>query len=987
MTTLKPDRADAEQQLTALDPSSDARWCFQTFTDDKQKRKTRAEENKRRRQQGLSALKDPLAAWRYGTLAEHWNWLVKQNERGAGVYITVNETDGGGRKATNITRIRALFDDLDGSPIEPVNNAEVKPHLVVESSPGRFHTYWPFIGKMPLKVFEPLQKELARRFGGDPAVHDLPRVMRLAGFVHRKAEPFRSRIVAVNGVELPRASMLLKTFRPAKKKKDPPPPPPPPPPGGDELREKWKQLNTEAMRRLSDWVPDIFPSATKTNKGGYRVSSVDLGRDLEEDLSFHADGIKDFGVHDLGDARGGKRTPFDIVEQYLHKDFKEAVRWLAEKLGLDPRDYLPKPKPKPPDNVEIEKEVTRLAALSDVEYDREREATAKKLGIRVSTLNKLVAEKKAPPPEENDGGLEDNVALEFSAKYANSLRYVHLWGKWFWWDGVRWASEDTLFAFDLARRLCRNAEDADHKTVAAVTALARSDRRQAATTSQWDADPWLLGTPKGTVDLHTGKLFAPRPTDYITKITSVAPSDELPRDSCPLWLAFINDITNGKEELQDYLQRMCGYFLTGSTKEDALFFGHGKGANGKSVFMRTVAGILNEYHEAASMDMFVVTYGERQPTDLAQLRGARLVTATETEEGKRWAEAKLKLITGGDPITARFIRQDFFTYIPQFKLLFGGNHTPAIRNVDVAMTRRMNLIPFLVTIPKEKQDQELFNKLKAEWPGILRWTIDGCLAWQREGLKPPKIVTGATENYLTSEDTTKNFFDDCCLIAKNEYDTFEHLWDGYVDWCEDCREHIGTKKAFGQRLKDKGFSTTRSGPDKALTYIGIRCIRENAKKLKEEARRLKDGNAGTVLSNDEKPPPLMPCAHCGRADGSVYQMNDLVRGTSFDPAWGTPNDCPNVYLHEECVQPFFAARGNGQRAPEAAPAPSPLTSGRARELYTVAIDWIAAQEGANIEFGTADLEAELRLILREEVAPDEVETAIAQVVDLVLKSV
>jgi hypothetical protein len=390
---IEPDRTDAEQQLTALDPSSDARWCFQTFTDDKQKRKARAEENKRRRQQGLPPLKDPLAAWRYGTLAEHWSWLVKQNERGAGVYITVNETDGGGRKNTNIRRIRTLFVDLDGSPPEPVNNAEVKPHLVTESSPGRFHAYWPFIGTMPLKVFEPLQKELARRFGGDPAVHDLPRVMRLAGFVHKKAKPFRSRIVAVNGVELPRASMLLKTFRPAKEKKPKPEPEPKP---DDELREQWKKLNTEAILRYSDWVPNIFPSATRTSEGGYRVSSVDLGRDLEEDLSFHREGIKDFGVHDIGDQRGGRRTPIDVVAQYLHKDFKEAVRWLAEKLSLDPQDYLPKPKQKAngqgSGDPATDAEIARLAKLSDVQYDRERMAAAEKLGVRTTTLDKVLAQ-------------------------------------------------------------------------------------------------------------------------------------------------------------------------------------------------------------------------------------------------------------------------------------------------------------------------------------------------------------------------------------------------------------------------------------------------------------------------------------------------------------------------------------------------------------------------------------------------------------------
>jgi predicted P-loop ATPase len=401
--TLEPSRSEAEKFLAALDPSPDAQWCFQTFTDDKQKRKARAEENKLRKKQGKTELKDPLAAWRYGTLADHWSWLVKQNARGAGIYVTVNETDGNGRKKTNIRRIRALFADLDGAPIEPVNNAELKSQITMESSPNRYQAYWCFSGRMPLKVFEPLQMEIAARFKSDPSVHDLSRVMRLPGFVHRKEKdrPFLSHIVAVNGVELPHASVLLRTFRPAKKKKDPPPPPPPPP-RDDELPEQWKKLNTEAIRRYDDWVPSIFPSATRTSEGGYRVSSADLGRDLEEDLSFHRDGIKDFGVHDMGDWRRGKRTPIDIVEQYLHKDFTEAVRWLAQRLGLDPRDYLPKGKST--GDPALDAEIERLAKLSRVDYDREREAAAKKLGIRKTTLDELAEEKKTSKPK--PGGKE-----------------------------------------------------------------------------------------------------------------------------------------------------------------------------------------------------------------------------------------------------------------------------------------------------------------------------------------------------------------------------------------------------------------------------------------------------------------------------------------------------------------------------------------------------------------------------------------------------
>jgi hypothetical protein len=408
-TPFQPDRAEAERFLKALDPSTD-RFTFQTFDDNKARRKARAEANKLRKKEGKKPLPDPFAKIRHGTLAEHWNELVKLNAQGAGIYVTVNETDFKGRTEKNIVRVRAAFVDLDGSPQEPVDNAAIKPQLVIESSPRRYHDYWRFTGKMPLKVFEVLQKELAARFGGDPSVHDLPRVMRLAGFVwHKEGEPFLSRIVAVNGVDLPRASVLLKTFRPARVKKEKKPEQST---RDDGLSEQWKKLNSEAIRRYSDWVPKIFPAAQKT-ANGYHVTSADLGRDLEEDLSFHAGGIKDFGVHDMGDPRGGSRTPIDIVEQYLHKNFEDAVRWLAQKLGLDPKDYLPKPGTGDP---AIDAEIERLAKLSDVDYDRKRLAFAKKIQVRPATLDKLVSNARITLALKKVAPAAKNVLAQMNAK-------------------------------------------------------------------------------------------------------------------------------------------------------------------------------------------------------------------------------------------------------------------------------------------------------------------------------------------------------------------------------------------------------------------------------------------------------------------------------------------------------------------------------------------------------------------------------------------
>jgi len=186
-------------------------------------------------------------------------------------------------------------------------------------------------------------------------------------------------------------------------------------------------------------------------------------------------------------------------------------------------------------------------------------------------------------------------------------------------------------------------------------------------------------------------------------------------------------------ELVAYLQRVLGYALTGVTTEHALFFCYGTGANGKGVTINTAAGILKDYAQTASVETFTASHTDRHSTELAALRGARLVTVAETEEGRRWAESRIKTLTGGDSIRARFMRQDEFEFIPQLKLLISGNHKPGLRSVDEAIRRRFHLIPFTITLPSEERDPELAEKLKAEWPAILGWMVEGCLAWQREG--------------------------------------------------------------------------------------------------------------------------------------------------------------------------------------------------------------------------------------------------------------
>ena len=433
----EPNRAWAEEFLKALDPSTD-RFTFQTFDDNKERKKERAEANKLRKQQGKKPLKDPFAHIFHGTLAEHWNELVTLNAQGAGVYVTVNETDFKGRTEKNIVRVRAQFVDLDGAPFAPINDLKqtpTQPHIIVESSPKRFHAYWlikPLVvehdkkeadgkitkakevdGKITPDQFSAVQKAIAARYSGDSAVHDLPRVMRLPGFIHRKGAPFLSAPGTRKGERYDwnevRKAFDAQTEEEAQPQPQPKPPRPSTP---NDLSNQWKKLNDEAIRRYGDWVPDIFPAAQKT-ANGYRVTSADLGRVLEEDLSFHSGGIKDFGVHDMGDPRGGSRTPIDIVEQYLHKDFNDAVRWLAQKLGLDPNDYLPKPGTGDP---AMDAEIERLAKLSDVDYDRKRLAFAKKFQVRPVTLDKLVSNARIKLALKKIAPAAKNMLAQMNAK-------------------------------------------------------------------------------------------------------------------------------------------------------------------------------------------------------------------------------------------------------------------------------------------------------------------------------------------------------------------------------------------------------------------------------------------------------------------------------------------------------------------------------------------------------------------------------------------
>jgi len=266
---------------------------------------------------------------------------------------------------------------------------------------------------------------------------------------------------------------------------------------------------------------------------------------------------------------------------------------------------------------------------------------------------------------------------------------------------------------------------------------------------------------------------------------------------------------------------MIGYALTGSTREHALFFLYGTGANGKSVFLSTIANLLGDYSKTAPASSFTASSTEQHPTDLAGLHGARFVTAIETEDGARWAESKIKSLTGGDKIAARFMRGDFFEFLPEFKLIIAGNHKPSLRSVDEAIRRRLHLVPFIVTIPEDERDHRLAEKLRAEFPGILSWAIQGCLDWQREGLRPPAAVRDATTEYLDGEDAVGRWIEECCVIERGIWTAARALFASWQSWCARSGEPEGSQRRFAQQLGARGYERSRTGLSRGFSGIGL----------------------------------------------------------------------------------------------------------------------------------------------------------------------
>lgn len=466
--------------------------------------------------------------------------------------------------------------------------------------------------------------------------------------------------------------------------------------------------------------------------------------------------------------------------------------------------------------------------------------------------------------------------MHFAAHFVRhhpEYRYCKKWKTWLHWDGQVWQRDETNRArADIGRivdefaTMRSNVKIATAKTVGAVERLAADNQTIAVTPEDLDTDTTIINTPAGIVCLRTGDIRPHDPDVYCTRITTVAPEEGDPVEFNKL----LDFITGDDTVFREYLLRLFGYALTGSTQEQSLFFFHGGGNNCKSVLVKLAADIMGDYARVMAFD--TLTNMKAHPTDLADLRGARLAHASETEAGVYLNESQIKRMTGGDVIKARFMHTDFFEYEPQYTLIIVGNHKPRIRNVDPAIARRLKLTPFTRTLADGEVDKTYLERVLLPEAGmVFRVLIEAAVRWAEGGLEIPAQVRAATTEYLNAEDTVTSWVEERCVASAELSEPFKLLRQSYEHWCRENGERPLGRNTFRDAMTKNGFENrpgkgnlaTRDGialtdierrrikgeeaAKKAQGEVALDLVREKARELEAELDAMKE-NAG------EKPP-------------------------------------------------------------------------------------------------------------------------------------
>jgi P4 family phage/plasmid primase-like protien len=636
-----------------------------------------------------------------------------------GIYFVVNA---GGKSDAEITRFNAFFVERDDVAIAEQHSlldaAPIQPSIRVETKKS-VHAYYLLDGDCDAAEWRDIQLRLISHFNGDKSIKNPSRIMRLPFFNHLS-------ITETSG-DIKSKPVELHTIKP------------------------YRRFTVQQMR-------DAFPDVESRQ----RQSSLD-------DVVYG-----EFAVT-LNDPVKDRANAKEALLRLSPERCNEYQSWIE--VGIALYNIF--------DGDDEGFGLWRAwSKQSSKYYEGECEAKWDTFGGREDAAKLTVASlilwaRKDNPEQEstNEADVKDALTDLGNAHYlvrlhGQNLRYNKLVQKWFVWDETRWIEDTHGEVIERAKvtaaTMLQDAIDENKKTLGmkkeqvkhalssqserrlrSMVSLAQSDPAIRINIDAFDSDPYMLNVSNGTLDLRTGELHQHRRDELITKLVPVSYS---PEANAPLWTAFLNRIFNGNQNLIHFIQRATGYTLTGSINEQCLFIMHGTGANGKSTFINTIAELLSDYGQNTPTETLMIQKNRSGATeDIARLRGARFVSAVETDAGQRLSESLVKQLTGGDRVTARFLYSHLFEYSPQFKIWLAANYKPNITGTDHAIWRRIKLIPFDVTIPENERDPNLPSKLRDELSGILAWAVKGAMEWYASGLGEPDEVKRATAAFAPNK--------------------------------------------------------------------------------------------------------------------------------------------------------------------------------------------------------------------------------------------
>ena len=749
-----------------------------------------------------------------GYMDKCFSFIRERNAIGFNIYFTVNKL----KSAINnkpskmdIESVTILHVDVDPAPsdiakygikgatkklIDSVSSivASYAPSLVISSGNG-IQIFWKLSTLLPVEEGEDLNKQLIILFGGDKGTHNADRIMRVAGTVNYPSnqklakgystEPVQAKILHIGKTATYDASRFPELATALV----------------EEIPLQLKSIvPTTNAPTVAIADPDVLRAAFETFLSKPSNNSLSLFL-----ISWHVpeEGYSEMFMRLLNHMAFFSQKDAALMMHWLLESPFGQSDWLQTRLTRNDKRI----------DLEIQKAIDSQHNVYDPNYKSDSTST--------SSLS------------------HDELSNDLGNRYFyENTRYVAKLGAWFIWDGIRWVRDERVKHLSLitdymrtkSQELLTWAEDqkgamsdsdfvklmrgvrAEIKVLKSapirinIESMIKTDPKCSISPDIFDNDTRTIGTPAGTIDLTTGMLRPPTRSDYITKSTGCGLEVGIP----VVWLKFLNEIFDGDQELISFMQRLFGYVLTGLTVEEKLFFFYGTGANGKSKLLETIYFILADYAKRAPASLLLEQRNAQHPTAMAGLMGARGVFASEIPSGKTWDDQVIKDLTGGDTVTARLMRQDFFEFIPQFSVLIAGNHQPRLKNVDESVIRRMVMIPFNVTISPEQRDTQLGEKLKAEAGQILGWCVEGAVEYFKNGLQIPESVANASREYIKNEDVIGDFIDSNMERDANNCEV-RAIFELYKLWITSQGYNYPiTERQLRKEFKDRGYEVKRS---------------------------------------------------------------------------------------------------------------------------------------------------------------------------------